>query len=76
MPVPLSSSMTSVPVMSDGMRSGVNWMREKLSDSARASVLISSVLASPGTPSRMQCPRQRKAISNSSITRSCPTITL
>jgi hypothetical protein len=27
------SSMTSVPVMSEGIRSGVNWMREKASDS-------------------------------------------
>ena len=32
-PVALSSWMTSVPVMSDGIRSGVNWMR--LNDSVR-----------------------------------------
>ena len=70
----LSSSMTSVPVMSEGMRSGVNWMREKLSDSVRASVLIISVLASPGTPSRMQCPRHKSTVSRSSITASCPTM--
>ncbi len=42
--------MMSVPVMSDGIRSGVNWMRENFSSSTRASVWISSVLASPGTP--------------------------
>ena len=30
LPVVRSSSSTSVPVMSDGMRSGVNWMRLKL----------------------------------------------
>ncbi len=52
-PVALSSSMTSVPVMSEGIRSGVNWMREKLRDSVLASVLMSSVFARPGTPSRM-----------------------
>ena len=30
----------SVPVMSDGIRSGVNWMRENFSSSTRASVWI------------------------------------
>ena len=33
-PVTESSSMMSVPVMSDGIRSGVNWMRRKLRPSA------------------------------------------
>ena len=54
------SSITSVPVMSAGIRSGVNWMRLKLRFSARLSVLIISVLASPGTPSSRQCPRLNK----------------
>ncbi len=49
--------MTSVPVMSDGIRSGVNWMRLNVSASVSASVRISSVLASPGTPTSRQCPR-------------------
>ena len=40
--------MTSVPVMSAGIRSGVNWMRLKSSDRHLASVLIISVLARPG----------------------------
>jgi hypothetical protein len=40
----------SVPVMSDGIRSGVNWMRLNLRSSTCASVRMSSVLASPGTP--------------------------
>ena len=44
----LSSWMTSVPVMSAGIRSGVNWMRLNCSESASASVRISSVLARPG----------------------------
>ena len=42
--------MMSVPVMSDGIRSGVNWMREKFRSSTCAIEWISSVLASPGTP--------------------------
>jgi len=50
-PVVWSSSMISVPVMSEGMRSGVNWMRENLSSSAWATVETIRVLASPGTPS-------------------------
>jgi hypothetical protein len=33
-----SSSITSVPVMSEGIRSGVNWMRLKLRFSASARV--------------------------------------
>ena len=41
------SSMTSVPVMSAGIRSGVNWMRLKSSDRHLDSVLIISVLARP-----------------------------
>jgi len=40
----------SVPVMSIGIRSGVNWMREKSSDMVSAKRLIRSVLAKPGTP--------------------------
>ena len=40
----------SVPVMSIGIRSGVNWMRLNFSDIVSASLLTSSVLASPGTP--------------------------
>src|SRR5688572_28203428 len=42
--------MMSVPVMSDGIRSGVNWMRLNLRSSTCASVRIRSVLARPGTP--------------------------
>ncbi len=40
--------MMSVPVMSDGIRSGVNWMRLNLRSSTWASVRISSVFARPG----------------------------
>ena len=54
--------MTSVPVMSDGIRSGVNWMRLNDRSSAWASVLTMSVLARPGTPMSRAWPRQKMAI--------------
>ena len=63
-----------MPVMSLGIRSGVNWMRVKSSESDCASEWTISVFASPGTPSRMQCPRAKTAISNCSTTSFCPTI--
>ena len=62
LPVATSSSMTSVPTMSDGIRSGVNWMRLNLRLIASASVLISSVLARPGTPRSRQWPPARMQI--------------
>ncbi len=45
-----------VPTMSDGTRSGVNWMRAKVPLTVRASVSTASVFATPGTPSSRQCP--------------------
>ena len=66
-PVARFSSMISVPVMSAGIRSGVNWMRLNVRFSVRDSVLIMSVLASPGTPSNRQCPRLNRQMSSSSI---------
>ena len=41
-------SKIDAPVTSEGMRSGVNWMREKPSDVARANERAASVFASPG----------------------------
>ena len=49
-PVSGSSWRMSVPVMSEGIMSGVNWMRRNERLEIRATVLTSSVLASPGTP--------------------------
>ena len=63
-----------MPVMSLGIRSGVNWMRLKSSESDCASECTISVLASPGTPSRMQWPRAKTAIRSCSTTSSWPTI--
>ena len=39
------------PVMSAGIKSGVNWMRWNLTSRASARVRTSSVFAVPGTPS-------------------------
>ena len=50
LPVPGSSSINSVPVMSLGIRSGVNCTRENVRSRARETVCTSSVFASPGTP--------------------------
>ena len=75
-PVVGSSSMMSVPVMSDGIRSGVNWMRLNSRPSACASVRTSSVLAVPGKPVIRQWPPTNSATITCSITSSCPTITL
>ena len=58
----------SVPVMSIGIRSGVNWMRLNFSDIVSASLLTSSVLASPGTPISRAWPRAKRQIDNCSIT--------
>ena len=54
--------------MSAGIRSGVNWIR--LNDRSRicATVLISSVLARPGTPVIRQWPPVNSAINTSSMT--------
>ena len=70
----LSSCNTSVPVMSDGIRSGVNWMRLKLRLSASDRARIINVFAKPGTPTSRQCPLAKTAIRSCSITSVCPTI--
>ena len=54
--------MMSVPVMSEGMRSGVNWMRLKLSPSVCAIVRTISVFAVPGIPVIRQWPPTNSAI--------------
>ena len=76
LPVAWSSSMISVPVMSLGIRSGVNWMRLNFRCRARASVATVKVLARPGTPMVRQWPRAKRQISISSIICSWPMITL
>ena len=56
LPVARSSSITSAPRMSDGIRSGVNWMRLNLRSTASDSFLISSVLARPGHAAQQAVP--------------------
>ena len=62
LPVAGSWSMISVPVMSLGIRSGVNWMRVNFMCRAWARVETVSVLASPGTPIVRQWPRAKMQI--------------
>src|SRR6266851_1715899 len=50
------------PVMSEGSRSGVNWMRRNDASSERASALASIVLPTPGTSSISRWPWQRSVI--------------
>ena len=59
-----SCSSTCVPVMSAGMRSGVNWTRLHCKSSESASVRAISVLARPGVPTRRQWPRREKRDEN------------
>src|SRR5436190_3482924 len=75
-PVVVSSLMMSVPVMSDGMRSGVNWMRLNFRSSTFASVATSSVFASPGTPTMRLLPPTKSVSSTSSMTSDWPMIRL
>jgi K(+)-stimulated pyrophosphate-energized sodium pump len=69
-----SSSSTLVPVMSEGIRSGVNWMRlnPRRGSGERAD---HQRLGQPGTPTSRQCPRVKMAAKICSITSSCPTMT-
>ena len=66
---------TETPVMSDGSRSGVNWMRrtEQLTDRARA--FASTVLPTPGTSSMSRWPSARRTTSAVSATSALPSMT-
>ena len=65
---------SSVPVMSLGTRSGVNWMRRKSSRIDSATERTISVFASPGTPTSSAWPPARTAMMISSSTSRWPTI--
>jgi hypothetical protein len=56
--------------MSDGIRSGVNWMRENFRSSTRAMVWISSVLANPGAPTIRLLPPTNNVFSTCAMTSS------
>ena len=61
--------------MSEGIRSGVNWMRRASRPSTVPSASTSLVLARPGTPTSMPWPPQSTVISVRSTTCSWPKIT-
>ena len=63
-----------VPITSAGNKSGVNWIRLYFASISCARVLIASVFANPGTPSRRMCPSDNKPINNDSTKCFCPTI--
>jgi hypothetical protein len=67
---------TLVPVMSAGMRSGVNWILANSQPSTRASVRTRRVLATPGTPSMSAWFPVKMAISAFSMTSCWPMMTL
>ncbi len=66
---------TFVPVMSAGIRSGVNCIREKSHPNTCASVLTSRVFATPGTPSINTWLPVKIATRAISIALSCPMTT-
>ena len=53
----------SVPMRSEGSRSGVNWMRWKSPSRDSARALTAVVLARPGMPSTSRCPSLSRQIS-------------
>ena len=63
-----SSESTVVPVMSEGIKSGVNCTRLKVTSRIWLRELTISVFASPGTPISRQWPRVKMAASTCSIT--------
>ena len=70
------SSSTFVPVMSDGIRSGVNWIRLKLTSKIFDKELTIRVFANPGTPTSKTWPRVKMDARISSITSLWPITTL
>ncbi len=68
-------SQMDTPVMSEGSRSGVNWMRRTEQSMERASALASIVLPTPGTSSMSRCPSASSTVSESRTTSGLPSIT-
>ena len=68
------STSTTVPVMSAGIRSGVNWMRLCVIPSAPAKARTMLVLPSPGTPSSSAWPPRMRLISTPRTASRWPTI--
>ena len=68
-------SKIGAPVMSEGIKSAVNWMRPKLHPSTRPKARTNSVLPSPGTLSISTWPLENKATSVPKTNSSWPTKT-
>ena len=62
-------------MISEGIRSGVNWILLKFNSRVLAKALMRLVLASPLGPSKRQCPPVKQAMIIVSKTSSRPTIT-
>src|SRR6266702_7288523 len=77
-PAPEARSCSKMvwPVMSEGIRSGVNCTRLNSRSRLAASALVSSVLAVPGTPSSSTCPRTSSAATSPDTAPSWPTTAL
>ena len=53
------SSKISLPKISEGIKSGVNWILLKFKPNASETVCTKSVFAKPGTPINKECPPQK-----------------
>src|SRR5918998_6377714 len=60
--------------MSDGTRSGVNWIGANYPPTTVAKLRTASVLATPGTPSSRMCPLASRPTISCSTMCSCPTM--
>ena len=74
-PVSGSCSRISPPMISAGMRSGVNCILLNESPRRAETDLTSFVFPSPGTPVSIACPPASSATRRSSTASSCPTNT-
>ena len=63
---------TDVPIMSEGIRSGVNWILENSEDMVFDNTRALNVFATPGTPSSKTCPPVNTPINKRSIISCCP----
>lgn len=63
------------PVMSEGSRSGVNWIRRTEQSMERARALASMVLPTPGTSSISRCPSASSTVNASRTISGLPSIT-
>ena len=68
-----AKSNICVPTISEGIRSGVHWMRLKDPETHDARIRAAVVLARPGTDSIRMCPPATSVMIRDSLRSSCPT---